>query len=375
MFALSSRPTASRVIYLDFNGHVTNDPAWGPSPIVSSAFDLDGSPDTFSTAERAAIFEIWQRVTEDYAAVRRQRDDGRSGSRSPSPHGHDRCRLRPARGDQPDELVRPGSSCACRGRVAHSASHWWGCSTATPTPRRSCSPPAWRSGRSPRPCRTRPVTRSVSTTTRRRRRRYYNGHGVWAPIMGRGTDPSKPFTQWSKGEYAGANNLQDDLELIASLTGFRPDDHGGVPERATIVSSSSTTSGVIGSTGDRDVFAVDVGAGNLAVTLRPPPGTETWTNLLARLVVRDSAGTVVATQAPSDPVRRGRSPSTWRSLPAATPSRSNRSDGSTRRRASPPTARSAPIELSVAANPGSRCGAGGSFDVHADHAGQAHRHP
>ena len=49
VFALSSRPTASRVIYLDFNGHGTNDPAWGPSPIVSGAFDVDGSPDTFSS--------------------------------------------------------------------------------------------------------------------------------------------------------------------------------------------------------------------------------------------------------------------------------------------------------------------------------------
>ena len=38
---------------------------------------------------------------------------------------------------------------------------------------------------------------------------YYQGHGSWAPIMGVGY--YKAITQWSKGEYSGANNTQDDL--------------------------------------------------------------------------------------------------------------------------------------------------------------------
>ena len=36
---------------------------------------------------------------------------------------------------------------------------------------------------------------------------YYGGQGSWAPIMGVGY--GKPITQWSRGEYTDANNLQD----------------------------------------------------------------------------------------------------------------------------------------------------------------------
>ena len=303
VFALNSRPTASRVIYLDFNGHVTNDPAWGSSTIVSSGFDLDGSPSTFSTAERAAIFEIWQRVTEDYLPF-----DVNVTTADPGV----------------EALRRTGTLDATFGqRVVIGPTNWYAPQSNCRLPGQSCTLGITLVGVFDRNADTpafvftadvavRTIAEAVSheaghtfglshdgTPTSA----YYNGHGVWAPIMGRGTDPSKPFTQWSKGEYVGANNTQDDIEQIASLTGFRPDDHGGSPERATVVASSSTTSGVIGTTGDRDVFAVDVGAGNLAVTLRPPPGSETWSNLLARLVVarqrrcgrgdRDAVGSVV----------------------------------------------------------------------------------
>jgi hypothetical protein len=70
VFALASRPSSSRVLYLDFDGHVANDPAWGSvgygGTIVSAPYDLDGSPNSFSAGERARIFEAWQRVAEDY---------------------------------------------------------------------------------------------------------------------------------------------------------------------------------------------------------------------------------------------------------------------------------------------------------------------
>jgi hypothetical protein len=43
---------------------------------------------------------------------------------------------------------------------------------------------------------------------------YYTGQGDWAPIMG--TTYNKPIAQWSKGEYTGANNTQDDIAIILS---------------------------------------------------------------------------------------------------------------------------------------------------------------
>src|SRR5690606_36575395 len=58
---------------------------------------------------------------------------------------------------------------------------------------------------------------------------YFGGHGSgdtgWAPIMGVGY--YQPVAQWSKGEYASANQLQDDLNIITSNNnnvGYRADD-------------------------------------------------------------------------------------------------------------------------------------------------------
>lgn len=48
-------------------------------------------------------------------------------------------------------------------------------------------------------------------------REYYSGQNNWAPVMG--TTYSKAVIQWSKGEYASANNKQDDLATIASVPG------------------------------------------------------------------------------------------------------------------------------------------------------------
>ena len=301
VFALNSRPTASRVIYLDFNGHVTNDRAWGTSTIVSSEFDLDGSPGIFTTAERAAIFEIWQRVTEDYlpfdvnvTTADPGVEDLRRTSTVDTTFGQ-RVVISPTNWYAPESNCgAPGQSCTL------------GIALVGVFDRNADTPAFVFTGGVPVRTIAEAVTHEAGHTFGLNHdgtssSTYYNGHGAWAPIMGRGTSASRPVTQWSKGEYADANNTQDDIEQIVSLTGLRLDDHGGSPERATVVSSSSTTSGVIGTTGDRDVFAVDVGAGNLAVTLRPPPGSETWSNLLARLVVRDSTGVAVATETPSVP--------------------------------------------------------------------------
>jgi hypothetical protein len=70
-FMLHSRPGASKIIYLDFNGHLTTDAAWirynGDQPIDSQPLDIDGDPSTFSDAERQLIQNIWLRVVEDFS--------------------------------------------------------------------------------------------------------------------------------------------------------------------------------------------------------------------------------------------------------------------------------------------------------------------
>jgi hypothetical protein len=47
---------------------------------------------------------------------------------------------------------------------------------------------------------------------------YYAGQGIWTPLMGAGF--GKTLHQWSKGEYAGATNKEDDVNIIATANGF-----------------------------------------------------------------------------------------------------------------------------------------------------------
>ena len=89
---------------------------------------------------------------------------------------------------------------------------------------------------------------------------YYQGHGAWAPIMGVGY--SKAISQWSKGEYSGANNKEDDF-AVAGQNGLalRADDHGNGTGDATALTLGTTrqrclrrttpTSTPSGSTGGR----------------------------------------------------------------------------------------------------------------------------
>ena len=68
--AFSSLPGADHTIYLDFDGHVTENTSWNslydnPS-IVSPAYNIDGDPLAFGTTELERIVEAWERVTEDF---------------------------------------------------------------------------------------------------------------------------------------------------------------------------------------------------------------------------------------------------------------------------------------------------------------------
>ena len=67
-FLLHSLPGATKVIYLDFDGHTTTGTYWNGSygaTIVSAPFNVDGVAG-FSSAELEEIQFIWQRVAEDY---------------------------------------------------------------------------------------------------------------------------------------------------------------------------------------------------------------------------------------------------------------------------------------------------------------------
>ena len=116
---------------------------------------------------------------------------------------------------------------------------------------------------------------------------YYGGHASWAPIMGVGY--SRPITQWSRGDYKGANNHQDDLSVITrnGLT-LRTDEAGGTPSPTT---TPPTGSAYITADADRDVYTLGICSGPL--TLAADPAAQS-PNLDLKLSLLDVTGGPVA---------------------------------------------------------------------------------
>lgn len=101
---------------------------------------------------------------------------------------------------------------------------------------------------------------------------YYSGHGDWGPLMGSGYN--KEVTQFSKGEYAGANNFQDDLSIITQTNNvpYKTDDHGNSEGNATPLLHQGNTilekdnNGVIEQSTDADFFSFRTGGGLIDLT-------------------------------------------------------------------------------------------------------------
>jgi PKD repeat protein len=120
---------------------------------------------------------------------------------------------------------------------------------------------------------------------------YYQGQGTWAPIMGVGY--YKALVQFSKGEYANANNLQDDLTVIAGYVQMLPDDHGNTLATASVLSGPTIADGgTIETRTDVDVFRFDSGAGAISLTIKGPAPD---TNVDLKVELLDSAGQVLQT--------------------------------------------------------------------------------
>ncbi|MFM8364805.1 MAG: M12 family metallo-peptidase, partial [Verrucomicrobiota bacterium] len=200
--ARSSRPGSANVIYLDFNGHAVTGTAWNtnrPATLQCVAYDLDADPTTFSDYEQSQIIEIWERVAEDYrpfdvnvttveplsfgptvARALITRNTTSSGQQNPSPTAGGVAYLGVFGQSNYHTLYSPafayhnrvGNTAANIAEViSHEVGHNFG-----------LNHDGGSGGE------------------------YYTGHGTgessWAPIMGAGY--GRNFTQWSKGDYAGA---------------------------------------------------------------------------------------------------------------------------------------------------------------------------
>ncbi|RFC49292.1 MAG: PKD repeat-containing protein [Verrucomicrobia bacterium] len=295
-FFLHSKAGASKVIYLDFNGHVTSGTSWnssftGGANIVTPAYSTDADPSTFSTTELDNIQSIWQRVAEDYAPFDvdvTTQDPGlealRKTTTSDTAFG-----VRVCIGGSSYDWYGAGA-----GGVAYLGSFSWNSDTpcfvftaqlGNGNAKYTAEATSHEAGH----------TFNLSHDGQTTGVEYYEGHANWAPIMGVGY--YKDVVQWSRGEYASANNTQDDTLLISNITGYRIDAHGDSIVNATPLSGTSlSASGIIERRTDADLFGFSTGAGPIsfsAVPAAPSP------NLDILLGLYDGVGNLVTSSSPT----------------------------------------------------------------------------
>lgn len=309
-FLLHSRPGAKRVIYLDFQGQVVTGTAWNSSYSLSTidakAYDLDGDPTTFNATELERIQYIWQRVAEDYAPfdVDITTEEPPSSAINRSSSTDDTFGTRVVITN--DWTALTASPCGCGGFAYVGIFDDVG----------DGYKPAWVFFDQLGSGNEKYVAEAISheaghnlglshdgTSTVG----YYAGHGSgatgWAPIMGVGY--YKELVQWSKGEYPGANQFQDDVQVIQTTGGtLRIDDHGDTIGAATpldVSPNGSTNSlagqGVISTRTDVDAFSFQTGPGTFSLNVAPASRGPNL-DILARLY--DGAGTLLASANPTD---------------------------------------------------------------------------
>lgn len=303
-FALHSKPGSNRVIYLDFNGYVATNTAWNSGTLNAQAYDIDGNPSAFSTTELNNIRDIWQRVAEDYAPF-----DVDVTTEEPALDALRRTSSSDAQyGTRAVITLSMPELCSqsCGGVAYVDAFSYY--SASTPDKYQ----PAWvfsdklgngypkyvAEAASHEVGHNLNLNHDGTATTG-----YYIGHGSgatgWAPIMGVGY--YQPVAQWSKGEYPGANNQQDDIAVInAAGAPLRPDDYSDAIAGAAPLGGDASAVAQIGRverTADVDVFSFASGGGTAQFAVAPDAVSP---NLDVLLKVLDAQGGIVAQANPVD---------------------------------------------------------------------------
>jgi hypothetical protein len=297
-FQLHSRPTSSRKIYLDFMGHTTSGTWWNSdfangADIVSAPFDQDNNPASLSAGELESIQDVWQRVAEDYAPFDidvTTQDPGVDGLRRTSSGDNAfgvRVVISPTTTWYPGaggvayvgvfDILNTGADLPCfvftsnlannERYIAEAASHEAG------------------------------HTLGLSHDGKTGGTEYYSGdpNGDWAPIMGVGY--YKNVTQWSKGEYSGANNTEDDFAVIQANGGaVRADDYVNSIQGATALASGVAVNGVIEERTDKDFFKITTGAATLNLSAATGPRGP---DVDIRLDLYDADGAVLQSSDPA----------------------------------------------------------------------------
>jgi len=321
VFNLHSRPGASHTLYLDFNGGAVSGTAWNTYGKVKEwhavAYDTDGKEKAFSKNEIADMGEIWQQVADDFIPFDvdvTTEDPGKRGpsvgwvlvTRSTDADARPLPEPRAAGvsyvntfGYGQTDFYSPlfvyynnlGSPAAVADAASHEMGHMVGLThqgtTASASPGKGGS-------------------RNLS----------------WSPIMS--LDHSGLITQWSRGDYRGATNSQDEVGILTGSLGRRSDDHEdtrfatgtplAVDSRGRITPSdpysvqerrNPKNRGVIEDRDDIDVFVFNSGGGTVDIHIDPAwdaahAKSRDGANLDIEATLYDAKGKKIASTDPRD---------------------------------------------------------------------------
>ena len=275
---LNSRLGVTAVIFMDFDGANVNDPDWGR--IIAPASPL-------TAVQRADVF---RRVKDDFLAFNINVTTDKAKYAGAPVGLRMRCIV------TTNDAAAPGS-----GGVAFLNSFAYAGTIF------SNNVPCWCFN---------PTVKSIADTIPHEvghtfglnhdglvgRAEYYAGHGTgatsWGPIMG--APFTKSVTQWSKGEYNGANRYEFDIEVITNSVnafGYPPDDYGDTLETSSPIGHNGNVieqRGVIERFKDKDVFSISLPNGGGVLVSASGVGGQVG-NLDLQLEMLNGAGQVLAT--------------------------------------------------------------------------------
>ena len=304
-FRLHSRPTATRVVYLDFDGYALHDTAWnasGTPALTVPPYSKDADP-SFSAAELDVVQEVWARVAEDYAPFNidvTTEDPGTSGiARTSAEDAAYGSRVSiTADTSLRSTIIGCGGGCA---GVAYVGTYDMVLSGYPEyyQPAFALGAPSYTAAN---------FAEIASHEVGHHLGLLHDGEGIssyyrdmdgtriWSPVMGAAYTP---LTQFSNGDYSAATQTQDDYAVMGqrgpTLVG---DDYGnGRVTAYPLGGAGATASGLIGTRSDLDVFQVTRSCtGSLIATVTPAP---LGPDLDSRLRLLDASGAVLAVASPA----------------------------------------------------------------------------
>lgn len=304
-FTLHSRLGSKHTIFLDFDGANVSNTLWnrGSKGIPNQTYDgfsIDGTFDSFNTAEHEYIQEVWRIISENFATF-----DVDVTTQDPGPSAYNRSSAADATyGDHVLFSDDPDSNPICKPDVCGGVAFVDTFAELGETgAAQDYYEPAWVRKYDRAFDAAIAATHEIGHTlglkhdgTTSPNSEYYKGHGAWSPIMGAG---SNAIQQFSNGDYKNASNKQDDLAVITATGGLPtiPDEAGDALESATTLGAKTdyTLKGLITNRADLDVYKVGPCTSGINVNAS---GAGIGSALDLKVDVLDGSGNTLTTQNP-----------------------------------------------------------------------------